>query len=237
MRYVISDIHGCYEEYMQLLKEINFSDNDELYVLGDVVDRGPEPVKVLQDMMKRSNVTFILGNHDLIMYMMMKKLLVVAEEDNYATHLTVEDYMDYMSWLQDGGAITVEKFRQLSDIERMDIIDYLSEASVYEVLENNEKKYILVHAGLGNFESDKGLDEYELYELMEERMNYSKRYYSDINTFIITGHTPTVCIKDWEKAEVYIKNGHIAIDCGCISGGRLAAYCIETEAVKYINKL
>ena len=43
MRYIIADIHGCYNEYINLLKKINFSDNDILYILGDVVDRGPEP--------------------------------------------------------------------------------------------------------------------------------------------------------------------------------------------------
>ena len=51
MRYIIADIHGCYNEYINLLKKINFSDNDILYILGDVVDRGPEPIKILQDMM------------------------------------------------------------------------------------------------------------------------------------------------------------------------------------------
>ena len=44
MIYFMSDIHGCYKEYMELLEKIHFSDEDELYVVGDVVDRGPEPV-------------------------------------------------------------------------------------------------------------------------------------------------------------------------------------------------
>ena len=64
MNYVISDIHGCYREYQKLLEKIHFSDTDVLYLLGDMVDRGPEPVKVLQDVMLRSNVYPILGNHD-----------------------------------------------------------------------------------------------------------------------------------------------------------------------------
>lgn len=68
MRYVISDIHGRYDQYLQLLKKINFSLEDDLYILGDVVDRGPEPIKVLQDIMQRPNVIFILGNHELMMY-------------------------------------------------------------------------------------------------------------------------------------------------------------------------
>ena len=74
MIYVISDIHGCYDEYRELLKKINFSADDELFVLGDVVDRGPEPIKVLQDMMMRPNVYPILGNHDYITLKILKKL-------------------------------------------------------------------------------------------------------------------------------------------------------------------
>ena len=45
---IISDIHGCFDEFMQMLDLINFSSADELYVLGDVIDRGPEPIKCLQ---------------------------------------------------------------------------------------------------------------------------------------------------------------------------------------------
>ena len=48
MRYLISDIHGCFDQYQTLLAKIGFSDKDELYVLGDVVDRGPEPIKAPQ---------------------------------------------------------------------------------------------------------------------------------------------------------------------------------------------
>lgn len=40
MIYAVSDIHGCYEKYVQLLEIIRFSEGDTLYVLGDVVDRG-----------------------------------------------------------------------------------------------------------------------------------------------------------------------------------------------------
>lgn len=46
-RYVMSDIHGCYAEFIEMLQKINFGDDDELYVLGDIFDRGPQPLKVL----------------------------------------------------------------------------------------------------------------------------------------------------------------------------------------------
>ncbi len=235
MRYIISDVHGCYDDFIALLEKINFSDEDELFVLGDAVDRGPEPIKLLQNLMKRSNVTYILGNHDFIMYTIMKKLVVEITEDNCESHLAAEDILDYNMWIQDGGQITAEQFSKLGIYEKLDILDYLSEASVYEVLEHDDKKYILVHAGLGGFSPDKELDAYELYELLEERADYSKRYYPDENTYLVTGHTPTVYIQEWNKPEVYRKNGHIAIDCGCVGGGKLAAFCIETNDVTYVN--
>lgn len=40
MIYVMSDIHGCYEQFMIMLKKIHFTDTDILYILGDVIDRG-----------------------------------------------------------------------------------------------------------------------------------------------------------------------------------------------------
>lgn len=237
MKYIISDIHGCFEQYQKLLEKIKFSAEDKLYVLGDAVDRGPEPIMVLQDMMKRSNVIFILGNHDFIMYRLMKKLSGLISEENCNKHLTEEFLLDYNLWFQDGGWITAKQFTKLQYSEKMRILDYLAEASLYEIIENNGNEYRLVHAGLGNFEPDKGLDEYELYDFLEERTDYTKRYYPEENIFLVTGHTPTVCIKGWEKSEVYRKNGHIAIDCACVSGGYLAAFCVETEEAIYVKGL
>lgn len=235
MRYIVSDIHGCYNQYQKLLEKIQFSEKDELYVLGDVVDRGPEPIKVLQDMMKRPNVIFVLGNHDFIMYTLMKKLSVEITKENYDTYLTSELLLDYNLWCQDGGLVTAGKFIKLSFSEKMDVLDYIAGASLYEVIENDGKEYRLVHAGLSNFAPDKDLDEYELYDFLEKRADYSRRYYSDENIFLVTGHTPTVYIDGWEKPEVYRKNGHIALDCACVAGGKLAAFCVETEAVIYVE--
>ncbi len=235
MRYIISDIHGCYEQYQKLLEKINFTKEDVLYVLGDVVDRGPEPIRVLRDMMNRPNVIFILGNHDFIMYSIMKKMSVEITEENYSGHLTEDDMLAYHLWIQDGGLVTAEQFGKLHYDEKMDILDYIAEASLFEIIDNGGKEYRLVHAGLANFAADKRLEEYDLYELLEERADYTRRYYPDKNIFLVTGHTPTVFIDDWGKTEVYRKNGHIAMDCGCVGGGKLAAFCVEMEAVVYVE--
>lgn len=236
MIYVISDIHGCYEEYMKLLEKIQFSQEDELYVLGDVVDRGPEPIKVLQDMMLRPNVYPILGNHDYMALKVLKKLNVEIKEDNVDNHLAGDDLMDYLYWMQDGGNTMSEKFRKLSPEEKEEILEYLQDFSVCEEVFVGDKRFILVHADLHGFEEDKDLDDYALGDFIFHRAEYGKRYFKDENTVVVTGHTPTVSIREDKMPLVYQENGHLAIDCGCVYGERLAVYCLDDGRVEYVEK-
>ena len=65
MVYAISDIHGCYAQFIEILKIIHFSDEEDLlFVLGDVVDRGPDGIKVLERMMENDHMVPIMGNHE-----------------------------------------------------------------------------------------------------------------------------------------------------------------------------
>ena len=52
------------------------------------MDRGPEPIKVIQDMMMRPNVTYIVGNHDYMMLNTLRRLTVEITEENYADYLS-----------------------------------------------------------------------------------------------------------------------------------------------------
>ena len=56
MYYAMSDIHGCFDKYQEMLELIEFVPRDTLYVLGDVIDRGPDGIRILQDMNTRPNV-------------------------------------------------------------------------------------------------------------------------------------------------------------------------------------
>lgn len=82
MVYVMSDLHGEYKKYLQILEQIGFTDDDTLYVLGDMVDRGPEPVKLLQDMASSENVYFLKGNHEGMASFVLCKLNVEITQDN-----------------------------------------------------------------------------------------------------------------------------------------------------------
>ena len=65
--YCIGDIHGCYDEFRHLLREMAFNPaGDELLLTGDIIGRGPKPldtVRFIRDLGDRA--TFVLGNHDL----------------------------------------------------------------------------------------------------------------------------------------------------------------------------
>ena len=50
--YVISDIHGQYDMFMELIDKIDLKQTDTLYVLGDILGRGPHPIKVLKKLIE-----------------------------------------------------------------------------------------------------------------------------------------------------------------------------------------
>lgn len=149
-----------------------------------------------------------------------------------------DEKWDFRSWVKDGGLPTMNSFLELETDEKQKIYEYIENAKWYEELEHEGKKHILAHAGISSFDEDKPLNQYDCLDFIYGRMNYAKRYYSDENTYIISGHTPTPVIRADGKPEVLINENHVAIDCGCVYGGRLAAYCIETgETVKLLERL
>ncbi|MDR0472774.1 MAG: metallophosphoesterase, partial [Treponema sp.] len=64
MTYCCSDLHGCFDEFTELLRKINFTGNDTMYVLGDNIDRGPKPIELLKYIYEHDNVISLMGNHE-----------------------------------------------------------------------------------------------------------------------------------------------------------------------------
>lgn len=228
MTYVMSDLHGQYEKYLQMLALIRFSEDDDLYVLGDVVDRGPQSVELLRDMSMRANVFPILGNHDLTAALLLKKLCTEITEDNYSSHLTAEILERLVLWQMDGGQTTLDGFRKISADERVALIEYLEDFSPYETIEVAHNRFILVHGGIAYEKRNLPLSRQSVPELVTERPDYTRRYFQ--SAYLVTGHTPTVNIRKELRGRIFRENGHIAVDCGAGFGMPLG--CIRLDDFK-----
>ncbi len=232
MTYCMSDIHGCYNEFLKALELIDFKDDDTLFVIGDTVDRGPEPLTLLLDMMVRPNVYHICRNHDYIALYFMKKLSQEITEETYNTILTEKDMEDLLIWTEEGGNTTFEQFIKLSKDEREAVIGYMEDFSFYDEVTVKGKRFLMVHGGLEPFVKGKPIGEYSPDEMMFSRADYDKVYFDDVCT--ITGHTPTV-FEAGNNGRIIKRNNHIAIDCGCVGGYNLAVYCLDTDEEFYVR--
>ncbi len=225
--YVIADIHGEYDKFIELLDRIRLKDEDTLYILGDVLDRGPHPIKVVLKLMEMPNSVLIAGNHELMALSCLDVLRKEITEESVAE--IDEDFVSrFLTWQMNGSQTTLDEFDDLDPEMQEEVIDYLRDALLYEELIVAGRNYLLVHAGLGNFSPEKKLEEYSIDDLVWERPDYSRAYYPD--KFVVTGHTPTTNITENPKPDyIFRGNNHIAIDCGaCFPGGRLAAVCLDT---------
>lgn len=232
--YCISDIHGDYNKYMKMLQKINLKDRDSLYILGDVVDRGKDSLKILQDMMMRINVFPIIGNHEYMAINCLKFLMKPITEEEIK-NVDKGIMQGLMEWQDIGGDTTIKEFQKLDSEEKEDIIGYLEEFALYEEISVKGKDFVLVHAGLEGFSPDKPLDDYHLSDMVFKCPDYSKVYFKD--KFLVTGHIPTAHINENSTPNsIYKANNHIAIDCGCAMGkeGRLGAICLDSFEEFYV---
>lgn len=106
MIYAMSDIRGQYEQFRNLMEQIRLRKEDTLYIIGDVVDRGPEPMKILKYMITHSNIIPIIGNHE-VMALPNLKLLVPEISRNFLDELPPQVYQDFANWTQNGGINTI----------------------------------------------------------------------------------------------------------------------------------
>ncbi len=233
MIYVCADIHGRYDKYKALLEVVSFKDSDTLYVLGDVIDRGPDGVKILQDMMARSNVVPILGNHEFTAAVCLPWLMEEVTDTSIES-LTDVQLTALQEWIANGGAPTLRALQALSQAERQDVLDYLREMDLYAEVEAGGRAFVLAHAGLDRFTPDKPLEDYELEDFLFGRPTPESVYWSDKS--LIFGHTPTRIL--WEtvgeapKDEIFHGKGFIDIDCGF--DGRLGYLCLDTMEEMYV---
>lgn len=129
--YVMSDIHGEADRFHAMLDKIQFSPDDTLYILGDVIDRGPDGIGLLQEIMEMPNVVMLLGNHE-------HMILQYMEPD--------ADDIVIRRWNRNGNRPTKAAYLRLKAKDQQRILKYLRSLPTHLEVEVNGRKFYLVHA-------------------------------------------------------------------------------------------
>lgn len=219
MIYVTSDLHGLLlEDFKKLLTKANFSDNDWLFILGDVIDRQNDGgVEILKFLLEAPNIQLILGNHEAMLLSCDFLFDKITEES--IENFTSDKIELLMNYTQNGGDVTLKALRKLMQTDPdtvADILDYLREAPLYETVSVGEKDFLLVHSGLDNFSKKKKLADYTADDLLWARPDINQEYFDDVIT--VFGHTPTVYYGSEHKGKVLRTKTWIDIDVGVSDG-------------------
>ena len=216
--YVCSDLHGEYPTYKAIISQLK--ENDKLYILGDTIDRGPDGIKILQDMKKRKErgqIEFLIGNHEFSMI----RALFFKNKKSLET------------WKKDG-QMTKEDFDELEAKEQNEIKEFLLDSYVYKNININSKNIHLVHAKAVQEKNDNSNK--TVREMMSERNEKTileaveGTQTAKPETFTVVGHQPTFDMIEYE-------NGVLDIDCGASYGHNAALVNLSNGTVKYIDSM
>lgn len=237
MIYVTADLHGYpLPDFLRLLEKARFSDADDLIVLGDVIDRnGDGGIEMLRWMLQQVNVRMILGNHEAML--LSCRFLFDAITDESLAQFDQEKMGLLSTWMMNGAEPTLKAlmalFREDEETAR-EIIEYLEEAPLYEVVNVPGRKYLLVHAGLGNFSRDKRLSEYTPDELLWTRPGIHEQYFQ--KTITVLGHTPTEYYGTDHAGRMFKTSTWVDIDTGAASGKPPMLLRLEDEKPFYAGE-
>ncbi len=217
MTYVISDISGNYQKFKELMDNVLINDSDTLYILGNTVDFGDEPMELLEDISMRANVYAVAGARDYLAARMLygfdKMLRTGASPDaDYITEMT--------AWVAEGGQTTLDGFRALDADSREGVLDYLAEMTLYEEADVGGKTYILLSRGIANYDADTELEDYEPEDFFADDATAPEI----ADAIVVVGGEPT------KSGKIEREGNVIRINCG----SKLACLCLENGKEFYV---
>ena len=133
MIYVMSDIHGREDRFNAILAQIHLQKTDHLYILGDVIDRNPDGIRLLRRIVKTENMSMLLGNHE---YMMLDAI----------DHPENESKMQLWCW-RNGGDETWNKWKYCSRAFQNTMLAYLRSLPINIEVTCGGKEWLLIHGG------------------------------------------------------------------------------------------
>lgn len=194
-RLAIGDIHGCFETFKALIQEeIKLTKDDQLFLLGDYIDKGKRNKEVLDHILQLKQENYavfpLMGNHE---YFVIRDWEYCQLSNN---NQQVKDLINSKDLLNELGVVE-DKY-----------MAFIYQLPYYYELDD----FLLVHAGL-DFEIDEPLKD-------TSSMIYARAYQVDKTKIdgktLIHGHTPI----DFEELKEQIKNhqfsGRINLDNGCV---------------------
>ncbi|WP_339286491.1 metallophosphoesterase family protein [Paenibacillus sp. FSL R5-0486] len=213
---MISDIHGCIDPFNQLLHDINYNSKyDQLILLGDYVDRGPNSKEVVKEVIRlvhEHHAIALRGNHDqrLVDLINEGSSVIKAKFIEHGGIQTLQSYCNVKGEISDG---MLEHARESIKIDYGHHIDFLSELPLY----HEDEAHIYVHAGLNpNYiEWRKQSD----HDFMYMRDEFIRHTFTNLHRNIIFGHTKTIDIHG--TANIWFGEDKIGIDGGCAYGMQL----------------
>lgn len=131
--YVFSDVHGHRATLERALERVSPGEQDRFFCLGDMIDRGPDPVGVLRVVRGLPGARVLMGNHEDLMVSCLDH-----PRDPLAT----------MNWGINGGAATSEGLANLDADEANELVDWVRSLPRWEQAVVGERRYLLVHAGV-----------------------------------------------------------------------------------------
>lgn len=227
MIYVCSDIHAEYDLFIKLLDEINFSDNDVMYIGGDVIDKGKDSVRLMRFIKDCPNIYTILGNHE---YDFLKYYWAIMKDspDDYDKVLeNLQKHFDFDGHLLD-----------------WDTVDYIEALPSH--LEADD--FILVHAGLPVDENNKVVSpiNVKIENLVYDRQFKDECVLPETKKCVFFGHTPTSYLCGQPQILKYKKQGangenlgdyvKIHLDIGTYLNGTMGCICLDTLEEFYVSK-
>ncbi len=194
--FIIGDIHGCYNTFCELIyKKCGINKQDEIFLLGDYIDRGPYSKEVIDEILsiKKNgfNIKPLMGNHE---YMLLR---------------AIESIEMLELWYQNGCQTTLKSF-QIDHPKQLNInyLSFFQNLQYYYLLDN----YVIVHGGL-NFNIENPFNDLE--SMIWER-NKSVDLTKIGGRKLIVGHTP----KNLDEIRSSINSDIVYLDGGCVYAGR-----------------
>lgn len=241
--FVISDLHGQFVLLQLLLQKIGFNENDELYILGDIMDRGPNSIDIYYFVKEMDNIHMIKGNHEIMMRNSMASALKFNDLDSPRSN-------PFRLWKQNGGLKTVDSIREFLqkdyisysryfDLKQSfikELIEFIDALPSYKELDMNGQHYVLVHAGVD--------PESSLEECDEELFSWIREYFylneANPDFMYIFGHTPCCFLNDNRSCDVWYDpdyHNKIGIDGGLALGdkGQLNCLCLNDMSVTVVK--